>query len=120
VRLESLPLTTNGKLDRKALAAPGPDAYAAQTYEQPHGQIEQMVAGIWAEVLQVERVGRLDNFFNLGGHSLSAMRVVNRLRDALDAEIELWVLFSNPILSDLARTLADIEICEESTASGAL
>ncbi|MFW8643126.1 hypothetical protein ACOJBO_11810 [Rhizobium beringeri] len=63
VRLEALPLTMNGKLDRKALPVPDDDAYARQAYEAPQGEIETLLAGIWAELLGVERVGRHDNFF---------------------------------------------------------
>ncbi|MQX45582.1 amino acid adenylation domain-containing protein, partial [Sinorhizobium medicae] len=70
VRLDALPLTVNGKLDRKALPVPDDDAYARRTYEAPQGEIETLLAGIWAELLGVERVGRHDNFFELGGHSL--------------------------------------------------
>jgi len=64
VRMESLPLTPNGKLDRKALPAPDSDAYARHVYEAPQGEMERAMAGIWAEVLKLERVGRGDNFLN--------------------------------------------------------
>src|SRR5262249_53011094 len=70
VALERLPLTTNGKLDRKALPAPEGDAYVRRRYEPPVGEIETRLARIWAEVLKIDRVGRHDNFFGLGGHSL--------------------------------------------------
>ena len=74
VRLESLPLTANGKLDRKALPAPEADAYATRNYEPPQGEIETKLAAIWAEVLKLDKVGRHDNFFALGGHSLLAVQ----------------------------------------------
>src|SRR5262249_31766343 len=67
VRLESLPLTANGKLDRKALPAPEVDAYVVRQYEAPQGVIEELLAGIWAELLKLDQVGRHDNFFELGG-----------------------------------------------------
>ncbi|MER8951102.1 phosphopantetheine-binding protein, partial [Mesorhizobium sp. M0809] len=70
VQLAALPLTANGKLDRKGLPAPDDDAYARAAYEAPQGEIETTLAQIWAELLRVERVGRHDNFFELGGHSL--------------------------------------------------
>ena len=70
VRLEKLPLTPSGKLDRKALPAPGEGAYGVRAYEAPVGEVEKVLAEIWAELLKVERVGRRDNFFRLGGHSL--------------------------------------------------
>ena len=76
VSLQTMPLTPNGKLDRKALPDPGEAAYARQSYEPPQGEVEQALAAIWAELLGVERVGRHDNFFELGGHSLLAVRMV--------------------------------------------
>src|SRR5579864_4185509 len=76
VRLEKLPLTENGKVDRKGLPAPEGDAYAERQYEAPEGEMEELVAGIWGEVVKLERVGRHDNFFEMGGHSLLAVRVV--------------------------------------------
>ena len=80
VELDALPLTSNGKLDRKALPEPGADAYLVRGYEAPVGEIETILACIWVDVLKQEQVGRQDNFFELGGHSLLAMRVVARLR----------------------------------------
>ncbi|ANP91713.1 hypothetical protein BA011_35910 (plasmid) [Rhizobium leguminosarum] len=80
VRLEALPLTANGKLDRQALPAPDDDAYARAAYEAPQGAVETALAGIWQELLGVERVGRNDNFFELGGHSLLAVQLMERLR----------------------------------------
>ena len=82
VPLSALPLTVNGKLDRKALPAPDDQAYNKQRYEPPVGAIETALAQIWSEVLRVERVGRRDNFFELGGHSLLAVRVLERMRRA--------------------------------------
>ena len=103
VRLEGLPLTANGKLDRKALPAPEADAYAVRGYEAPQGEIESELAGIWAEVLKQERIGRQDNFFALGGHSLLAVRVVSRIRQALGKEVAIRDLFAQPVLRDFAR-----------------
>src|SRR5689334_10651662 len=103
VRMERMPLTGNGKLDRKRLPAPEGDAYAAKRYEEPEGEMEKAIAGVWAEVLKVERVGRQDNFFNLGGHSLLAVKVIARLRQVLGVEVDLRDLFSRPVLSDFVR-----------------
>ena len=80
VMLESLPLTPNGKLDRRALPAPELGAYVSRQYEAPQGEVEEILAGIWQELLRVERVGRQDNFFELGGHSLLIVQMMERLR----------------------------------------
>ena len=91
VQLVSLPLTVNGKLDRKALPEPGGDAYASRGYEAPQGEIETTLAAIWADVLKIERVGRQDNFFELGGHSLLVVRTISQLRQALSLEVRLAI-----------------------------
>ncbi|WP_341858096.1 non-ribosomal peptide synthetase [Sinorhizobium medicae] len=101
VRLDALPLTVNGKLDRKALPVPDDDAYARRAYEAPQGEIETLLAGIWAELLGVERVGRHDNFFELGGHSLLAVRVLAQAL-ALGMKVSASNIFDAPILKDLA------------------
>jgi len=105
VRLEFLPRTPNGKLDRKALPAPDGDAYAVRGYEAPRGEIETQLAQIWADLLKLGKIGRYDNFFELGGHSLLAVRVVTRLQQALRLEVAMRDLFAHPVLADLARSL---------------
>jgi amino acid adenylation domain-containing protein len=105
VRLEALPLTPNGKVNRRALPAPDADAFAARGYEAPSGAVEQAVAEIWAELLGVERVGRGDHFFEMGGHSLLAVRVVSRVRQALRVEAVPGDVFERPVLADFARGL---------------
>ncbi|HEU0299361.1 MAG TPA: alpha/beta fold hydrolase, partial [Longimicrobium sp.] len=102
VRLDALPLTPSGKLDRRALPAPEGDAYARREYEAPAGETETALAAIWSDVLRVERVGRRDSFFELGGHSLTAVQVVSRVRQALGAEVALADVFSHPTLEALA------------------
>ncbi|WP_420126422.1 non-ribosomal peptide synthase/polyketide synthase [Longimicrobium sp.] len=101
VVLPQLPLTPNGKLDRKALPAPEGDAYARRSYEAPLGEIETALAGIWAEVLGLDRVGRRDNFFELGGHSLLAIRLIEGMRRA-GLYVEVRALFTTPVLAELA------------------
>ncbi len=101
-RLASLPLTNNGKLDRRRLPDPDPAALAGQAYEAPQGAVEVAMASVWAQVLGVERVGRHDNFFELGGHSLLALNLIEQLRKAgLNANVQ--VLLSQPTLAALAR-----------------
>ena len=106
VVLESLPLTANGKLDRRALPAPDQDSYARQEYEAPQGELEIALAGIWQELLRVERVGRQDNFFELGGHSLLAVQVVVRVADRFAVRISVRDLLSAPTLQRLALCIS--------------
>ncbi|CAA9346511.1 MAG: Polyketide synthase modules and related proteins, partial [uncultured Gemmatimonadetes bacterium] len=105
VRLDALPLTASGKLDRRALPAPGGDAYAVRGYERPAGAVEEALAEIWAEVLGVERVGRHDHFFDLGGHSLLVVRVISRVRQALGVEVAPLELFRRQVLADFAEAV---------------
>ncbi|RQP22622.1 non-ribosomal peptide synthetase, partial [Piscinibacter terrae] len=104
VRLAALPLTINGKLDRRALPAPDDAAIAASGYEAPVGEVEATLARIWAEELKLDRVGRNDNFFELGGHSLLAVRVIERMRQA-GVSADVRVMFSAPTLSALAQSV---------------
>ncbi|MEB0191363.1 non-ribosomal peptide synthase/polyketide synthase [Pseudomonas sp. CCI1.1] len=104
--LDSLPLTPNGKLDRKAL--PKPDAsLSLKGHVAPVTPREQQVAAIWAEVLELPRVGLDDHFFELGGHSLLATRVVSRVRQALALEVPLKALFEQPLLGDFVQALGE-------------
>ncbi len=103
--LEQMPLSPNGKLDRKAL--PKADAnLQARAYVAPSSELEQQIAAIWAEVLDVERVGLNDNFFELGGHSLLATQVVVRLREQLHAEFDVKSIFTTPTLADFSAYVA--------------
>ncbi|MFB6848113.1 amino acid adenylation domain-containing protein, partial [Streptomyces sp. NPDC056373] len=106
VRLDALPLSHNGKVDRQALPAPDADAYAHRAYAPPEGEVEQGLAAIWAEVLGVEQVGRRDHFFELGGHSLTAVQVVSRVRSVFGAELPLSAVFARPSLLDMAQEVA--------------
>jgi hypothetical protein len=110
VRLEKMPLTANGKLDRKGLPPPDGAAYGARDYEEPVGEVETTVAEIWADVLKVERVGRRDNFFELGGHSLLVMRVIARLRKVLNLEVAINELFAHPELASFAERLVNLQL----------
>ncbi|MBP1124792.1 MULTISPECIES: amino acid adenylation domain-containing protein [Pseudomonas] len=104
--LERMPLTPNGKLDRKGL--PVPDvSLMQQVYVAPQSELEQQVAAIWAEVLGVEQVGLADHFFESGGHSLLAMQVISRLRHLLGTEVPLRTLFEQPRLQGFVEALSD-------------
>ncbi|MFY9781042.1 MAG: amino acid adenylation domain-containing protein, partial [Candidatus Baltobacteraceae bacterium] len=106
VRLEALPLTTNGKLNREALPAPGAGAYGPRAFEPPQGESEELIAGIFAEALGLERVGRRDNFFELGGHSLLVMSVIERLAQA-GRRVDVRALFAAPTVAGLAAAARD-------------
>ncbi|MFS8141921.1 amino acid adenylation domain-containing protein, partial [Serratia marcescens] len=104
VWLEALPLTGNGKLDKRALPVPQVDAYVREAYAPPQGEAENLLAAIWRELLGVERVGRYDHFFELGGHSLMAVRLANRVQQA-GWQLPLQALFASPVLHVLAQAL---------------
>ncbi|MET1077654.1 MAG: amino acid adenylation domain-containing protein [Pseudomonas sp.] len=104
VPLAQLPLTANGKLDRRALPAV-PAADGSATYSAPRTAAQAQMARIWAEVLKRESVGVLDNFFDLGGHSLLATRLVYAINQRMGAQLSLSSLFKTPRLADLAAQL---------------
>ncbi|MFG3247806.1 amino acid adenylation domain-containing protein [Streptomyces sp. NPDC048187] len=113
VEIDGLPLTANGKVDRRALVVPEQAVEeAAPPYEAPRTPVEEAIAEIWAGMLQVERVGAHDNFFALGGDSLMAMRAVVRLRKALGAELPIRVLFDSQTLEETASVVEDHILAE--------
>ena len=105
VPLPAIPLLPNGKVDRKALPAPQSGPRATDPGRAPHGETEQRVAGLMAEVLGVPEVGAEDDFFASGGHSLLAARLVSRLSAAFATAVPLRVLFEAPTVAALARHL---------------
>ncbi|MFL5357439.1 amino acid adenylation domain-containing protein [Archangium sp.] len=105
VVLPALPLTVNGKVDRKALPAPDASALAAREYAAPRNRTEEVLVGLWAELLHVERVGIHDDFFSLGGHSLLATRLVSRVRSVLGVELGLRAVFEASTIAQQAELL---------------
>ncbi|MEK6283643.1 MAG: amino acid adenylation domain-containing protein [Acidobacteriota bacterium] len=104
VLLAELPLTANGKVDRRALPEPGSlRSELAVTYLTPRGATQELLASKWSHLLRVERVGRHDNFFELGGHSLLATQIVSWIREAFGVEVQLRSLFEQPTLAGLAE-----------------
>ncbi|HKI03363.1 MAG TPA: amino acid adenylation domain-containing protein, partial [Thermoanaerobaculia bacterium] len=104
VELESLPVTANGKLDRQALPAPR-EVRAQAADVAPRNDLERAIAAVWREVLELDRVGVEDNFFEAGGSSLLLARLQSRLREALGREIPFVELFRHPTIESLARSL---------------
>jgi hypothetical protein len=116
--MDSLPLI-NGKLDRRALPKPdGKRPELSSAYEPPANEIERSLTTIWTKVLAIDRVGVRDDFFNLGGNSLLATRVVSRIRDAFQVEIPLRTLFKKPTITELALLISAMQ-AEESAQSDA-
>ncbi|KAG0200917.1 hypothetical protein BGX31_003961, partial [Mortierella sp. GBA43] len=113
VRMEALPLNANGKLDQRALPKPGDESFAREAYEEPQGEVEQALASIWSELLNVDQVSRNDSFFALGGHSLLAVRMMNRI-NALGINLPLSTLFNSPSLSAFAQE------CETNLEQGSI
>ncbi len=103
INLALMPLTPNGKVDRQALPKPDGTRQLAEKYVAPRSEIEQQIADIWAQVMNLDRVGVHDNFFELGGYSLLAIQVIARLRQTLQIEINLSSLFELPTVADLAN-----------------
>ena len=105
VVLDALPMTPNGKLDRKALPAPDAGAIAARPFEAPQSDAELALASIWQELLGLETVSRNDHFFELGGHSLMAVQLMGRIREHCHVELSMQVLFDRPVLGELAAAI---------------
>jgi amino acid adenylation domain-containing protein len=109
VMLDELPLTPTGKVDRQALPLPGSRRPSLEeTFVAPRSPVEQVLTGIWSEVLGLEPIGVHDNFFELGGHSLLAIRVISRVRSALGVELPVRALFATPTIAGLGRSVETI------------
>ncbi|HKF02991.1 MAG TPA: phosphopantetheine-binding protein, partial [Candidatus Sulfotelmatobacter sp.] len=108
VFLDSLPLTSNGKVNRSALPAPDQSMPALEkTFVVPRTPVEKLMADIWSDLLKLERVGIRDNFFEIGGHSLIATQFVSRIRRELNLEIPLRAIFEMPTIESLAFHLLE-------------
>jgi acyl-coenzyme A synthetase/AMP-(fatty) acid ligase/acyl carrier protein len=111
--LEEMPLTSNGKVDRRALPAPEGPSAEGRPFVAPRNRSEEVIAAVWAEVLGLDRVSVHDNFFDLGGHSLLATQVVSRVREAFSVDLSLRQFFAASTLEELAISIlgarADLE-----------
>ncbi|WP_369616315.1 amino acid adenylation domain-containing protein [Flavobacterium sp. CFS9] len=106
VTLEKMPLTSNGKLDKKALPDPDGSDLSSTEYVAPRNETEEQLAAIWQNLLGVEQIGIYDNFFELGGHSLLATRLVSMIRKALMIEVSIREVFEHATISDLGTHIA--------------
>lgn len=111
VTLDSLPLTTNGKIDRQRLSQISKTSHQSDdNFVAPRTELEEELAGLWAEILKVERVGINDNFFDLGGHSLLATRLIFRLREQFHVDLPLRALFEAPTVATIAPVIVQGQI----------
>ena len=106
VELAALPLSPTGKLDRTAL--PSPEGHSGDAYVAPRTPTEEFLAEIWAEVLELDRVGVHDNFFELGGHSLLTMKIVAKIFERTQINLPLWTVFEAPSVASMATYLAEV------------
>jgi amino acid adenylation domain-containing protein/thioester reductase-like protein len=118
VFLEALPLSSNGKIDRRALPAPlAGHIPSGSEFVEPQSRLEVRLAGIWCELLGVTRVGTKSNFFDIGGHSLLAARLVFRIREEFGREIPLRVLFDNPTLEGMCIQVEEFSLSKSDQAN---
>ncbi|PAO70372.1 surfactin non-ribosomal peptide synthetase SrfAA, partial [Bacillus sp. X2(2017)] len=109
IQMDELPLTGNGKIDRRALPIPDANVSRGVSYVAPRNETEQKVADIWAQVLQAEQVGVYDHFFDIGGHSLAGMKMLALVHQELGVELSLKNLFQSPTVEGLAQVIASAE-----------
>ena len=117
VLLDALPLTANGKVDRRALRAIAPTTERADVFQAPQTTIEQTLATLWQQILGLESIGIHDNFFELGGHSLLATQLMSRVRDAFHMEVPLRSLFDTPTIASLATAIETIHWARQGVQS---
>ena len=116
VLLPKIPLTPNGKIDRKALPAPEQAQAQTHTYVAPATPTEHAVAAIWADVLRRDQISTTDNFFDLGGHSLMATQVISRIREHFHIELAMRVLFEKPTIQAVSQAVDTAQPIEEDSA----
>ena len=104
--IDALPVTANGKINRRALPEPASQTQTDETFVAPSTPIEEMIASAWREVLNLERIGAHDNFFDVGGHSLLAAKVVSLVRNQMNVDLSIVDLFQAPTIAALAELLA--------------
>uniref|UniRef100_UPI001EFA0991 amino acid adenylation domain-containing protein n=1 Tax=Bacillus wiedmannii TaxID=1890302 RepID=UPI001EFA0991 len=105
VKLDHMPMNANGKIDRKALPEPNYDSLVSTRYEAPQNELQEKLVTIWSDVLKKETVGIHDNFFEIGGHSLKATVVTNKVYQVLQMDVSLRVFFDHPTIKELSDYL---------------
>jgi amino acid adenylation domain-containing protein len=119
IALRELPLTSNGKLDRRALPEPAAQKLgAAEGHVAPANEVEAALVKIWEEVLNIPGIGTTHDFFELGGHSLSAIQVLTRIRQRLDVDLPVRDFFEAPTISGMARLVAELRVPPSRAADG--
>ena len=108
IRLDEFPLTPNGKIDRQALPHPNHESHSL--YEAPRNTIEQQLIEIWSLIVECEKISIHDNFFDLGGHSILAIKLLNEIQKNFNQELSLTSLFQNPTIAQLAQQLSQFEV----------
>jgi amino acid adenylation domain-containing protein len=108
IRLDEFPLTPNGKIDRQALPHPNHESHSL--YEAPRNNIEQQLTEIWSLIVECEKISIHDNFFDLGGHSILAIKLLNEIQKNFNQELSLTSLFQNPTIAQLAQQLSQFEV----------
>jgi acyl carrier protein len=114
VPLEAIPLSANGKVDRRALPRPDfsrPDA--ERVFVAPRGPVEEEVAEMWRDLLRIDRISVFDNFFELGGHSLLLIQIASRIQRVFHVELTLRILFNVPTIAEMATTISESQVAEE-------
>jgi acyl carrier protein len=116
--MERLPLTSNGKVDRRSLPAPDGDKALERPYLPPETALELQLTNIWQEILGAERIGVTDNFFELGGHSIFAMRLSFAIEQALGIELPGGILYQQPNIRLLAGAISGLGPTADSLQEG--
>jgi thioesterase domain-containing protein len=111
--MDGFPLNANGKLDRSSLPVPSDDDFAREGYEPPQGRIESSLSFIWEDVLNISNVGRHDDFFAIGGHSLLTLKMISRVRHLLGFDMSIRTVFEAPTIAKLTSRLGESGMTEE-------
>jgi acyl carrier protein len=118
VRMDALPVTANGKVDRAALPNPGDaNRLREENFVAPSGPVQQRLAGIIASLLHVERIGANDNFFLLGGHSLLGTQLIGRVNETFGIELPLLQIFDHPTLAEMSGVIETLILAKLELAS---